>query len=243
MYLDKIYNILEKRNNNTSQSNLESNETGTGTEREESVWNGVFEYYPNQTLYLFIDFKHNGEDTYEAVHKALEPFRSKGWLTYYNETSNTTYDGPLTVIGTGETPLNKVLEEKLQRDIFYDAPLNNLNETFNAHHNKVSIMASASIKKVMTCNQGISRVATNRGLDDRQLICVLKAINKAHELGLMSRLWDTPDWPLAKEKAVWSQLLALGTDYLNADDIYLASFYDWPEMYRNTVAGAVPLCT
>ncbi|GME92546.1 unnamed protein product [Ambrosiozyma monospora] len=92
----------------------------------------------------------------------------------------------------------------------------------------------------MTCNQGISRVASNRGLDDNQIDCVLKAINQAHELGLMTRIWDTPDWPLAKEKIVWSQLLFLGTDYLNADDIYLARSFD-TSFVRGTASGAVPL--
>jgi hypothetical protein len=67
---------------------------------------------------------------YPYLLKALEPFRQAGYLTTFHRSSIPGSDitdghmvlGPLTIIGTGDTPLFSVLQEK-ERIIFFDAPL------------------------------------------------------------------------------------------------------------------------
>ena len=60
---------------------------------------GVFDRDGTQTLYLFVDVKTEGTTTWPAVVDALEPLRSKGWLTKVD--GSTLTKGPITVVGTG----------------------------------------------------------------------------------------------------------------------------------------------
>ena len=63
------------------------------------TFRGVFDRDSTQTLYLFVDVKTDGPTTWPAVVNALQPLRSKGWLTKVNGTTVT--KGPITVVGTG----------------------------------------------------------------------------------------------------------------------------------------------
>lgn len=77
---------------------------------------GVFDTSVQQTLYLFTDLKTDGFATFPAVIKALQPLREAGYLS--NITNGTTLNsGPVTVIGTGNTPLSLV-QPVLNRDYF-----------------------------------------------------------------------------------------------------------------------------
>jgi hypothetical protein len=60
-----------------------------------------------QTLYLWIDVKTDGATTFPYAVKALEPLRAAGYLTTVSANGTIT-PGPVTVIGTGNTPLNQV---------------------------------------------------------------------------------------------------------------------------------------
>jgi len=82
--------------------------------------NGVYDTAGGQTLYLFVDVKTNGTTTWPVVVKALQPLREAGYLTTFNGTGVT--PGPVTVIGTGNTPLNQVQGVE-PRDYFWDAPV------------------------------------------------------------------------------------------------------------------------
>ncbi|RAH77633.1 hypothetical protein BO86DRAFT_450848 [Aspergillus japonicus CBS 114.51] len=88
--------------------------------------NGVFDTDTSQTLYFFIDLKTSGPETLDAVIKALEPLRARGYLTTLKDNSTIT-EGPVTVIGTGNTPLDLV-GPVANRDYFFDAPLDRLDE-------------------------------------------------------------------------------------------------------------------
>lgn len=52
------------------------------------------------------------------------------------------------------------------------------------------------------------------GIPDTATHTLVAAVRSAHELHLPVRFWDAPDFP-----AAWSQLEALGVDYINTDHI------------------------
>lgn len=85
--------------------------------------NGVFDTTPEQALILLIDFKTAGEPLWPYVQAALEPLRSRNYLTRSNGTE--IFAGPITVVGTGNTPFDLVNsnETNSYHDIFFDAPL------------------------------------------------------------------------------------------------------------------------
>lgn len=85
---------------------------------------GIFEEDPNQSLILLVDFKTSGIDTFLVVHEQLEALRDKGYLTYWD--GEQLRNGPVTVVGTGNTPFNLIMAETQHRDIFFDAPLDKL---------------------------------------------------------------------------------------------------------------------
>ncbi|KAE8139441.1 histone acetylation protein-domain-containing protein [Aspergillus pseudotamarii] len=88
--------------------------------------NGVFDTTTSQTLYFFVDVKTSGPETFEAVISALEPLRKEGYLTSLKDNKTVT-SGPITVIGTGNTPLDMV-GPVANRDYFFDAHLDALEE-------------------------------------------------------------------------------------------------------------------
>ncbi|KAL8822836.1 MAG: hypothetical protein Q9191_006438 [Dirinaria sp. TL-2023a] len=116
LYIDPIVNILEGQNPITSFYN--SSETR----------NGVFDTDPEQTLILLIDFKSPGAALFPHVVSALAPLRDRNFLTRRNGSS--IIPGPVTVVGTGNTPFELVDSSTANPDgdIFFDAPLGNMYE-------------------------------------------------------------------------------------------------------------------
>ena len=94
LYIQPILSVLHAQN--PSSSFLTNSKTK----------NGVFDTAASQTLYLFVDLKTDGATTFPYVVRALEPLRVAGYLTTYNGTA--AVPGPVTVIGTGNTPLDQV---------------------------------------------------------------------------------------------------------------------------------------
>ncbi|MCJ1301316.1 Altered inheritance of mitochondria protein 6 [Hypocenomyce scalaris] len=54
-----------------------------------------------------------------VVLQQLEPFRSRGWLTSFNGTD--VLSGPITVVGSGNTPFDLLNANTAYRDTFFDA--------------------------------------------------------------------------------------------------------------------------
>ena len=97
--------------------------------REEgSRLHGVFDTNPEQSLILLIDFKTAGDALWPYVQSALEPLRAQGYLTRSNDTE--IIPGPITVVGTGNTPFNLVDSDtsNSNHDVFFDAPLDDMYE-------------------------------------------------------------------------------------------------------------------
>jgi hypothetical protein len=117
LYINPLLDILEKQNPVTRFQPV-----------RKTPPHGVFDDEPSQTLVLLIDFKTSGEDLWPYVSAQLSPLREKGYLTYFNGTS--VVEGPITVVGTGNTPFDLLVSNTTYRDIFFDAPLDQMADTY-----------------------------------------------------------------------------------------------------------------
>lgn len=172
--------------------------------------NGVFDTSASQTLYLFIDLKTAADETWPAVLKALEPLRSADWLTTFKD-GNLRHN-PVTVIGTGNTQLADVLAAE-PRDVFFDAPLSQLNSSQFAN-------LSEAVAPIASTNFARAFGAVRRRAFSEDQLDVLRAqVKTAHEMGIMVRYWNAPEWPLGTRNAVWRTLWDEGVDLLSVDDV------------------------
>ena len=92
--------------------------------RKERSAQGVFDTHPQQTLVLLIDFKNAGAELYAELLTQLWPLRQKGYLTYFNGTA--IVENPLTVVVSGIAPFDLITANENYRDVFFDAPLDQL---------------------------------------------------------------------------------------------------------------------
>lgn len=184
--------------------------------------NGVYDTSSGQTLYLFIDVKTSGDETWPAVLSALSPLLKGGYLTTYDGNSLTT--GAVTVIGTGNTPLSAIQSAipstSSPRYAFYDAPLPYLSTTFENITKYDSPIASTDFAA-----QFGDVVAET--FNSTQLDLLRKQVATAHAKGIMTRYWDQPGFPIGTRNAIWRILLDEGSDFLNADDLAgVAGFWE-----------------
>ncbi|KAL1762012.1 hypothetical protein FB107DRAFT_254507 [Schizophyllum commune] len=148
-------------------------------------------------LQLLIDFKTDGDDTYQPLLDALEPLRSAGYLTTFKDGSLT--QGAVTVVGTGNTPLESVVAAE-PRDFFYDANILTLYSTKPADGKEwgpeIAPLASCQWSKV-------------DGDDQMQ-----ELVKGAHDLTIKTRFWDTDS-----NEETWNKFWDAGSDWVNADDL------------------------
>ncbi|KAL4878876.1 PLC-like phosphodiesterase [Aspergillus karnatakaensis] len=237
MYIDPLMKILQRQNPVT---HFHSERDIPG--------NGVFDTDPSQTLILLIDFKTDGEETWNEVVTQLTPLRESGYLTYYNGTD--IVQGPITVVGTGNAPFNRIAANTIHRDIFFDAPLDRLVDNVDRIEPSTHL-----VKRKDNAGQGLSGIShgeiepdtfntTNSyyasvsfhkavgipwmlHLTDRQVQTIRSQIRAAHRQGLKVRYWGTPDWPRSLRNHVWRVLAREGADMLNVDDLVSATRKDW----------------
>ncbi|ODQ82441.1 hypothetical protein BABINDRAFT_5407, partial [Babjeviella inositovora NRRL Y-12698] len=95
LYLDHLMYMLD-----------EMNVDGNDTERQR----GIYVNLPQETVFLVVDFKTHANPTFGVLREKLQRFITKGYLSYYDFTSDTFVEGPLTVIISGFTPSTDFLE-------------------------------------------------------------------------------------------------------------------------------------
>lgn len=61
----------------------------------------------------------------------------------------------------------------------------------------------------------------------KQRLLIEDQIAGAHSLGLKVRYWEIPAWPISWRNYLWRELVSLGIDYLNVDDLKAATKGDW----------------
>jgi hypothetical protein len=202
LYIQPILSVLQQTNPSTPYT------------EDQSRPNGVFDTSSGQTLYLFVDLKTPGPETWPYVVSALEPLRSAGYLTTYNGTAIT--PGAVTVIGTGNTPQSNFTDSSQFRDYFFDANLAMLNDSQSNITAEISPVASTQFSRYVGEINGTS-------FNDTQLEIVREQVGLAREKGILSRYWDTPGWPIGRRNAVWATLEEEGVGLLNADDVAAAA--------------------
>ena len=210
LYLDPLTTILENQNKGSDLA-------------PSSGISGVWDVDPSRGLVLMTDLKTEGSSTLDAVQQQLEPFRQKGWLTYWNGTG--IVPGPITHVGTGNTPFEAVLNSSYAnstyRDVFFDAPLDGLSaDIYNISN---TYYTSTSLTGIFGGKANIP----HSGLSKHQMGVVKSQIDQATSLGLASRYWDIPAWPVSRRVHIWNQLEGLGISMLNADAIVEAARWDW----------------
>lgn len=206
LYIQPILSVLTAQNPNSSFL------TGGTTH------NGVYDTSSSQTLYLFIDLKTDGATTFPYVVEALQPLRDAGYLTTFD--GSATIPGAVTVIGTGNTPLNLV-QGVAPRDYFWDAPIPYLNTTYANITADVSPIASTDFAVQFP------DVVSNQGLNGTQLDLLRSQVAVAHAKDIKLRYWDLPGWPIGTRNGVWRSLWDNGVDILNADDLEgIANFWE-----------------
>lgn len=137
--------------------------------------------------------------------------REKNWLTTVNGTTIT--PGPVTIIGTGSTPLN-LIRTVNYRDYFYDGPLTSLDA--NNITRAISPIASTDFTEAFGEVNGTTFSAAQK----KTLESHVKA---AHDKGIWVRYWDLPAWPISTRNGVWRELITAGVDLLNVDDLEAAA--------------------
>lgn len=235
MYIDPLVSILERQNPISKFHPVIA-----------SPPHGVFDTDPSQSLILLIDFKTPGPETWHAVMQHLAPLRDRGYLTHFN--GNELVQGPITVVGTGNTPFNLVTNSTY-RDIFFDAPLDKLVDeqdapqastqgfvphtdlgqgqsgmpdsiTANTFNSTNSFYASVSFKKAIGHPWPFHFTQT-------QMARIRSQVRIAHKQGLKVRYWALPSWPRSLRNHIWRVLAQEGVDILNVDDLVGATKGDW----------------
>jgi hypothetical protein len=110
LYVNPLVKILEHQNPTTEFYN--------GTRH------GVFDTDSGKSLTLLVDVKTGGTDTWQKVLEQLQPLRERGWLSYVQD--GVVHEGPITVVGTGNTRFDLLTKNQTYRDAFFDAPLDTM---------------------------------------------------------------------------------------------------------------------
>ncbi|CAF9925445.1 Altered inheritance of mitochondria protein 6 [Imshaugia aleurites] len=223
LYIDPLISILAHQNppltfQNTTTSTPQSNSTTNS-----ASLNGVFEINPATSLTLLIDVKSNGTSTFPVILQQLEPLRSRGYLTYFD--GSAVIPGPITVVGSGNTPFDLLISNTTYRDIFFDAPLDQLWGE-NAPSNASLYTSENSYYASVNFASAIGK-PWHGSLEPQQVDTILGQSGAAAAKGLKARYWNTPAWPVGVRDHIWDVLEKEGVGMLNVDDLTSASQRNW----------------
>ncbi|KAH3414366.1 hypothetical protein KXV40_006462 [Aspergillus fumigatus] len=182
---------------------------------------GVFETFPNASLTLLLDVKTDGHTSWPVVMNQLAPLRAGGWLSHWNSTGDGLAWRSIIVVGTGKTPFELINADAEYRDVFFDAPLDQLADdaSFTANN---SYYASASLKEVVG-------TIWPWGPSRHQKDIMKRMIDTAAARGLVPRFWNIPGWPVRLQMKLWRFLMESGIGILNVDELFEATQWirDW----------------
>jgi hypothetical protein len=214
LYIDPLSHLLSVQNPTTN----------TTTTTTTTTTNGIFDTSPHIPLTLLIDFKTSPSETWPLLMAQLAPLREKGWLTHYDELSEGLVQRPITVVVTGNAQFSQVVSpiSNPHRDIFFDAPLDGLDDEDPAtpYSRANTLYASVSFKEAIGKVRGWE-------LSGEQLEMLRGQIQSARERGLLARYWDMPAWPVRRREYVWDVLVGEGVGVLNVDNLKDATKGRW----------------
>lgn len=242
LYINPLVDILEKQNPITQFH-----------KEKDHPLHGVFDTDPSQTLVLLVDFKTDGPTTWPYFISQLSPLRDRGYLTYFD--GKEVINGPITVVATGEAPFDLLTSNSTYRDVFFDAPLDQLADEGpnDANTDDLPVQATATSKRASQehgqgpsdtsigpdrynpTNSYYASVSFKKSigfpwrfhLSSKQMDLLRAQIRGAHRRGLKARYWGIPSWPRSLRNHIWSVLGREGVDLLNVDDLRSATRKDW----------------
>ncbi|KAK7936211.1 Altered inheritance of mitochondria protein 6 [Exophiala xenobiotica] len=121
LYIDPLLSLLATQN---VRPQIRPDEDYPLDPTERFPANGIFDTDPGRSLVLLLDFKSAGPATWWQLQSQLLPLREMGYLTHFNGTG--IQERPITVVATGNAPFDHLTANETYRDVFFDAPLEDL---------------------------------------------------------------------------------------------------------------------
>lgn len=164
-------------------------------------------------LQLLIDIKTEGASTYLELDRHLRRYPHL-FTTYAHGRVHT---GPVTAVISGDRAARTPMEAQRVRRAFYDGRLSDLGSA-----------APASFIPLISDNWTLNFTWLGVGaFPDAERQKLRGIVAAAHARGQRVRFWATPDLAGPARDAVWGELLAVGVDHLNTDDLAgLEAFLD-----------------
>lgn len=146
-------------------------------------------------FFLMIDFKTPGPETWKVLKEQL--------LAYQEILHTPHHTGPVTVVISGNRPVEQISREK-ERLASIDGRPSELEQGYNS---SLMPVISENFNKIVQWN--------GEGEIPEQELAVIQALaDQTHAEGKLLRLWAIPDHPKA-----WSTLLKADVDLINTDKI------------------------
>ncbi len=163
------------------------------------------EIYPGyrDLFYLWIDIKFSGEKVFELLQKEIMPYTE----IFYHRENNP--GGKVQIIISGDRPFEKIFEEN-SGYLFLDGRPSDLNEEYGS---EIMPFISEDFRKL--CDLDSSGILTSGQLEELRSLVEL-----AHMGGYEVRFWATPE-----KKRLWKQLMDIGVDLINTDNLASLSSY------------------
>ncbi|GAA5893728.1 hypothetical protein JCM8208_001229 [Rhodotorula glutinis] len=229
LYISQLVDVVARANVHDRESKFFEGVDYYSQENEREPrrpWTSFYE--GNMTpIRLLVDLKTRGNETYHAVVRELAPLRERGWLSRWNGTH--VVPGPIQVLLTGNginADVRAQVASARDRDVFLDAPLLKLDETWigvdgvkYGWNSSLAPMASASFSSATSWT---GRRAIDPALEGAPLAALFSSTQAR---GFETRLWSSPRWPTHVRDRVWQTLYNLGTDWLDVDDIEAAAAF------------------
>lgn len=172
--------------------------------RDRIAANGGRVYRDGPGLVFLVDIKTEAEPTYSKLHEVLTQYC--GILTTFGPHGRK--DGAVLVIVSGNRSLEQMRAQEV-RYAGYDGRLTDLDSD-----------APADLIPLISDHWGRNFSWRGEGpMPDKERAKLEEIVRKSHAKGRLVRFWETPDQRSAAREAVWSQLLAIGVDLLNTDDL------------------------
>jgi len=149
----------------------------------QAVYSGVWTSDPSETVQLVLDYKTDGVALHPFVISYLSHLRSRNLLTTYDEFSGNYTIKPITVVCTGNCPV-ELVQAQDPRDVFLDAPLDKLDKVDYGW--EVAPMASMSLRKLFG-SLGAWNLKNEKRLNE-----IRRLVEIAREKGIKTRFWDAP---------------------------------------------------
>ncbi|CAH6723926.1 putative altered inheritance of mitochondria protein 6 homolog ARB_06966 [[Candida] jaroonii] len=215
LYLDPIFELIESANPEFAADNKYN--TGESP-------HGIFYGDVGATLYLFLDTKLDANTSYSYVKPMLQRFIDKDYLTYYNDSASKWVTRPLTIVMTGNLPVEMVQAEE-PRFVTLDGKLPWFNSTSSDETMKdiakYSVIASASYSQMF----GGGNSFKTRMFNETEKAILAETYSLCHKYGVFSRIWDHVNWPRYIRDGQNKDIITLGADFLNIDEMDVADAF------------------